>query len=358
VVALDSVLPFSCFLSRSVIPATISSHFGGTEEANMRKTLLLASIVVVTISTGVSMKLSLQNPKVAVDSEPRKVSATLTTAEEHDLQKFLPQTLAWVAMRRQPTNCLLNGQIVDYNFAALYKQYESQEIEISLDVGENTLVAYSDLLLIYIRFKRLREFGLAPRDHQTYCGTSYAALKIWPADSGTGQTSPIVEQARRSQANPKAIEALESNIKEHPVTPENTIRRQETRRVLLRPLDQDSGDDEDPGSEQKNRLYQKILSVIREQAVLGCAPGAVVTATIPDFKIGDPSIYVLINGPGYFVDPYIEWLDFDREASTGEYIAGHRKDLALPEEVAPFRSLIKSKQIGQIKINCPANTAK
>lgn len=322
----------------------------------MRKTLLLGTIVVLAISTGVSMRLSLQSPKVT--AEPRRNSAPLTVAEEHDLQKFLPQTLAWIATRSQPTPCLLNGQIVDYNFAALYKQSESQEIEISLDVSENTLVAYSDPLLIYIRFKRLREFGLAPSEHRTYCGASYADLKLWPVDSGTGQTSPIVEQARRSQANPKAIEALESNIKNDPVTPENTIRRQETRRVLLRPLGQDSWDDEDPGNEQKNRLYQTILSVIREQAVLGCAPGAVVTATIPDFKIGDPSIYVLIDGPAYFGAPYIAWLYFDREASTGEYIAGHRKDIALPEEVAPVRSLIKSKQIGQIKINCPANTAK
>lgn len=323
----------------------------------MRKTLLLGSVVVLAISTGVSMRLSVQNPRTTAGSEPRKDSAPLTTAEEHDLQKLLPQTLAWVAKWKQPTNCLLNGQIVEYNFAALFKQYESQEIEISLDVGENTLVAYSDLLRIYVRFKRLHEFGLAPRDHQTYCGGSYAELKLWPVDSGTGQTSPIVEQARRSQADPKFIEAMESAIKKHPATPENTIRRQETRRDLLRPLGQDSGDDEDPGSVQKTRLYQKILTVIREQAVFGCAPGAVITATIPDFKIGDPSIYVLMNGPGYFGAPYIEWIFFDREASTGEYFAGHMKMFALPDEVEPLRPLIKNKQIGTIKMNCPAKNA-
>lgn len=323
----------------------------------MRKTLLLGSVVVLAISTGVSMRLSVQSPKGTAYSEPRKDSAPLTTAEEHDLQKLLPQTLAWVAKWWQPTNCLLNGQIVEYNFAALYKQYESQDIEISLDVGENTLVAYSDPLLIYVGFKRLHEFGLAPRDIQTYCGTSYAQLKVWPVDSGTGQTSPIVEQARRSQADPKFIEAMEAAIKKHPPTPENTIRRQETRKALLRPLGQDSGDDEDPGGEQKTRLYEKVLAVIREQAVFGCAPRAVVTATIPDFKIGDPSIYVLINGPGYDGLPYIEWIFFDRAASTGEYIAGHRKTFGLPDEVEPLRSLIKSKQIGQIKMNCPPNTA-
>lgn len=323
----------------------------------MRKTLLLGSVVVLAISIGVSMRLSLQGTKGTGGSEIRKSSAPLTTAEEHDLQKLLPQTLAWVATWWQPTNCLLNGQIVDYNFAALYKQYESQEIEISLDVGENTLVAYSDPLRIYVRFKRLHEFGLAPRDLQTYCGTSYAQLKLWPGDSGTGQTSPIVEQARRSQANPKAIEAMESYIKKHPATPENTMRPQETRRVLLRALGQDSRDDEDPGSDQKTRLYEKVLAVIREQAVFGCAPRAVVTATIPDFKIGDPSIYVLMNGPGYFGAPYIEWIFFDREASTGEYIAGHSKTFGLPDEVAPLPSLIKNKQIGQIKINCPAKNA-
>ena len=64
-----------------------------------------------------------------------------------------------------------------------------------------------------------------------------------------------------------------------------------------------------------------------------------------------------MNGPGYGGIPYIEWIFFDREASTGEYIAGHMKTFALPDEVEPVRSLIKSKQIGQVKINCSANTA-
>jgi hypothetical protein len=151
---------------------------------------------------------------------------------------------------------------------------------------------------------------------------------------------------------------MESYIRKHPATPENTIRWQATRSVVLRPLGQDSQDDEDSGSEQKNRLYQKILAVIREQAVFGCAPGAVVTATIPDFKIGDPSIDVLMNGPGNFGAPYVEWIYFDRDASTGEYIARHMKTLGLPDEVEPVRLLIKRKQLGQIKLNCPAKTAK
>lgn len=138
----------------------------------------------------------------------------------------------------------------------------------------------------------------------------------------------------------------------HSPPPEDKVVGEETRRYRMMQGTDGRANKMVDWSDEKTALYDRVLDVIRDQEKLSCTTGETVEVTIPNFNLGDPAIYILINGPFYGGGDYIEWIDFDREPSTGEYSARHMKSLGLPDEVRPLVPLIKSRQIKHLKLGC------
>lgn len=73
---------------------------------------------------------------------------------------------------------------------------------------------------------------------------------------------------------------------------------------------------------------------------------------VPDFEIGDPKIYLLLEASG--TRTTIEWLNFGRDVPSGEYTAELAKNFGLPDEIDIFSRLIKRKQPRQVSVECSA----
>src|SRR6266536_274963 len=281
--------------------------------------------------------------------------ARLTEAEERDLEKLIPQTLSWIATWIQPTNCLVNEEIHKLDFVETYKKYERKEIEAGLEVHERSLVVSLDSLHTSLSFARLYDAGLSPAEFNLFCENSY---KEYEAEVSRLQemNRPRYEEMLKEQRvrDSKSAEVMDRIRKTHPHPTEDGVMGEEMRRYRMTQLTERGGSEIVDWSDEKKALYQRVLDVIRDQTKCAFERVEAVEATIPDFNLGDPAMYVLMRGPFYGGGNYIEWIDFDRNPSTGEYTARHMKSFGLPDEVQPLVPLIKRRQIKQLHLRCPA----
>lgn len=252
--------------------------------------------------------------------------------------------------------CLVNDEIQELDFAETYKKYEGQEIEMGVEIHERSVVVSFDALHTSLSFACLYDSGLSPAEDNLFCENSYKESKAEVSRlqeiNRPGYEEMLKEQRQR---NPKSAEVMDRIRAVHPSPPEDKIVKEETRRFRMTKLTESHAQEVVNWGEKKKALYHRVLEVVRDQAKFGCGPGEKVEVTIPDFNLGDPAIYVLMKGPLYDVGHEIEWIDFDCDLSTGEYTAQHVKSFGLPDEIRSLVSMIKKKQITQLKLECPAN---
>lgn len=313
----------------------------------IRKLLFTLTSAAFTVMSAFPLLLSARPPALIVQDNRTTSPAGLTEAEERDLRQLIPQTLSWIAIWRQPTTCLVSNQIQELDFAATYKKMPNQEIEMDLEIRQRSVEVSFDRLHVSLKFERLYNLGLAPADVNVFCENSYREYKADVAR--VSAQNPIQPNETRSGEQKKPEEVLNRLRQMHPSPPEDQIIGTESRRHTIK--------SEVPAStttdnEEKRVLYGRILEEVRKEIALGCSRGQTNYVTIPDFNIGDPAVYVLINGPYFGGGDYIEWIDFRRDRSSGEYVAQHVKSFGLPAEVDAFVKLIKQKSAKRKTLSC------
>jgi len=99
----------------------------------------------------------------------------------------------------------------------------------------------------------------------------------------------------------------------------------------------------------RDDLVQRVVDEIQRST---CGPGAVIHLTVPAFRLGDPSIYVLskLLPSG---EEEIEWFRFSRDARFGKYTVYRVKSIGLAEEIEFWRPRIEKRTARQIEIRCP-----
>jgi hypothetical protein len=322
----------------------------------MRKVLFILGVSLVVTLVGL-LKLVLP-PRVTESSVKAELQeaqrAKLTEAEERDLQQFIPQTLSWIAAWREPTTCSVNDEIQKLDFAATYKKLREQEIEVGLEIRERSLVVYLDSLQTSLTFERLYPLGLSPAEINLFCEKSYEEYKA-QISRMQELSRPRYEEMQKEQRkrDPKSALAMDKIREMQPSVPEDKVIEKELRRYRLT-QNEASTNAKLLWNDEKKPLYKRVLDVVRDQTKFACMAGEAVEATIPDFKVGDPALYVLIKGPFYGGGEYIEWIDFDRDSSTGEYTARHVKSFGLLDETQSYVGLIRQKQISKLRLKCPA----
>jgi hypothetical protein len=315
----------------------------------------LALTLIVLLSLGVVAGFSLKlfsHEKVRTFRITRRqetMASPLSQSEESDLHKLLSQAL--LSMKtwdgRTDTGCPEVNE-KQFNLTETIKEKEGQEIEIRLDVRENTLVVYLDQLRMYLVFPRLHDKGLAPPIDRQFCEKSYA-------DSvATQKQYPYFERSKKTVRGDPGMTAIIDQINEkYPSPDDDKITREEVRTYRVPTLTAKAVEPYDDWNNEKKDLYKRILEIMQREACLSLSysPNYPVTVTVPDFNLGDPDIHLLLTGHSRNSSS-IEWIIFSRDVSNGKYTAEPAKNLGLADEIKPLIPLIKAKQAKQITVEC------
>lgn len=316
------------------------------------KKLALTLIVILSlvVVAGFSLKLLLHGEVTASRTSRQETMASpLSQTEESDLNKLL--SLALLSMKtwdgRTDTGCPEVNE-KQFNLTETIREKEGKEIEIRLDVRENSLVVYLDQLRMYLVFPRLHDKGLAPPIDRQFCEKSYE-------DSiATQKQYPYFERSKKTVRGDPGMTAIVDRINErYPASDYNKITREESRRYRVPTLTAKAVEPYDAWNDEKRNLYERVLEVAREEALLHCQPDKPVRMTIPDFEIGDPDIHVLLDAPA--TRRTVEWITFSRDVISGKYTAEPAKNLGLADEIKPLIPLIKAKQAKQVTVECRIN---
>ena len=326
----------------------------------MKKVMLIsiATCVLLLIVAFFISRVSSQATQMSINSNHQVSSPSpLTQAEERDLQKFTPQSLAWAATWVEPNNCWLKEDI-PLNLSEVYKRHEGQKVEMRLSITRDHLKVYLVPLHTSLSFTRLYERGLSPPRLDYFCEATYEA-HIANAQRLEQQIHRTGEAIRRQQEaiDPKLGERIEEENKKYPSMSEDKTERQEIKTYLVPPLVGQSIQAEATWNDEKRQLYGQVQSVAQREACysLSNTIGNQVAGTIPDFDVGDPEIYILFEGqPSQFGNGIsIEWIRFKRNPSSGDYTAEHVKNFGLPDETKQLVPLIRKKRVGKVEVKCP-----
>lgn len=311
--------------------------------------LTLAITVLLVLPVVFRLANSSQTREFPILSDREQPNRTkLTEPEERDLAKFVPLALEWTAVWTQPTHCPAGDTVQKLDFAEVYKRHEGQEIEMGVEIYERSLVVSLDALHTSLRFARLYEYGLSPAEGNLFCENSYKESK---AEVTRLQEENHLRYEEERLRNTQATEVMNRIRAMHPPPPDDRVVGEQSRRYLVPQLSK-SRELQPAWSDEKKTLYEQVVEVIRQQAKLGCRPGQTVGAALPDFSVGEPAIYILMSGPFYGGGNYVEWIDFERDPSNGKYTAQHAKSFGLPDEIPSLASLIRRREVKQLRLKC------
>jgi hypothetical protein len=312
------------------------------------KKLALGLVIVIPLVLLIGFKSSLFSQKAKAPTSPARhetLASPLSQAEDSDLQKLLSLALlSFKTWEDGYTGCSdANGK--DFNLADSIKEEEGKERETRLDVRENSLVVYLDPLRMYLVFPRLHDRGLAPPIDRQFCEKSYEDAVA------TQKQYPYFERSKKDVRGDPGMTAVVDEINEKYPSPDyDKITREEVRRYQVPLLNANTIEPYAAWTREKRNLYDRVLEVAREEAIFHCKPDKPVRVTIPDFEIGNPNIYVLLEAPA--TRTTVEWIKFSRDVASGEYIAAPAKNLGLADEVKPLVRLIKREQVKQVSVTC------
>jgi hypothetical protein len=145
-------------------------------------------------------------------------------------------------------------------------------------------------------------------------------------------------------------EIVDQINEKYPSPDYDKVTREEVRTYRVPMLTAEAVEPYEAWNDEKRSLYERVLEVARAEAVLHCQPDKPVLMTVPDFQIGDPDIYVLLDAPA--TRRTVEWITFSRDLSSGEFTAEPAKNLGLADEIKPLVPLIKARQVKQLSVPC------
>jgi hypothetical protein len=276
-----------------------------------------------------------------------EVAAQLTEAEEKDLQKLLRATLlfnkTWL---RTIDGCRQGSEVNRIDIAETIGKKEGQNIGLRLIVRQNSVIVILDSLHLYLVFPRLHSKGLGPAEERTFCENSYE-------ESVQAQKQyQYFDRSKKDVLGDPGLTAIVDLINaRYPSADYDRENRQETRNYLIPTLLTKPVQPYAAWSDEKKGLYQAAIETARNEALLHCKPGKTVKVITPDFDIGDPEIYILLEDPAKKVS--VEWIKFNREVLSAEYKAEHAKNLMLPDEISTLVSLIRAKAVRELTVGCP-----
>jgi hypothetical protein len=282
-------------------------------------TFVLTAAVILLLIGSITLWMSSKSKKIVPENiKPNSAELTLTQQERTDFASFTQKALAWNKTWTAPTNCLKDDKIVQLDFADLIRKHEGQQLETKLIITDDELVVAFDPLHLYLVFPRLHSLGLGLPKTGYFCEQTYE------------------EYSGKSR---KRIDKINDNS------------LKETKWFQFAPIKEAPTEQYNVWDDRKKRLFEHVLAVATDAAGWHCNKGDYVSIVIPDFQVGDPSIHVLLKAPGSNTTT-IEWINFYRDSSTGEFIAQHVKNFGLRDEIEPLIPLIKQKQVRAVNIQC------
>jgi hypothetical protein len=317
------------------------------------KKLAVTLLVLLSLGAvaGFSVKLFSHEKVRAFRNTTRQetMASQLSQSEESDLNKLL--SLALMSMKtwdaRTGTGCPeVDGK--PFVLTQEIKEKEGREIEIKLDVRENSVVVFLDQLRMYLVFPRLHDQGLAPPIERQFCEKSYEE------SVATQKKYPYFERSKKTVRGDPGMTAIVDEINgRYPYPDDDRITRQETRRYQVPILSALPVEPFETWSKEKKLLYERILQIVNTEGCLGLnrAPNSPVTVIIPDFQVGDPEIHLWFKGDS-IQHSSVEWIRFSREVNSEEYAAEPVKNLGLLDEIKFLVPLIKARQVKQVALAC------
>jgi hypothetical protein len=287
---------------------------------------IAASVTAFAVLFGCSPpRLEARRNSLPQTAEAHIVSQGLTEAEEEAFKQLLPQTLAWMQMWQPNSTCidetpdeLLSGGFKrlkqpnesSVNLPKLFQQYEGKQVDVKLKVTPYRLEVYLIQIQTLLKFNRL-------------AGDKLEALR------------------------PSYICSLSA---------ENFGTDYETTTYIIPSLSETPSSSKETWSGDKELLHKQLVQTIENELCfsLSYVAGRPIKVTIPDFKVGDPEIYILLEGERtkYSDGVSIEWIKFTRKGINGQYSTEAIKNFGLPDETKELIKLIKERRAEQFEAKC------
>jgi hypothetical protein len=205
-------------------------------------------------------------------------------------------------------------------------------------------------------FRLLKDLGLSAPTISYFCENSYDEY-ITAERHKVEQQRPVDEEImERAKAAPQISAILRSlenkGSKESPSEVQWEVRTYtvpDQAKQTVAPFDS--------WNEEKKHLFERILVIARKEVErVFCESGKSTTITVPDFSVGDPSIYLLVEPPSgdesSIDETSILSIQFTRNDSTGEYDGYLGKTFGLPDELNWYRPLIEKRGAKELSIIC------
>lgn len=325
----------------------------------MRK-LFIGSIIVLPLLVVVCIKVRVATSSKAGDlhlEQPVGSPLLLTSAEEADLKKLTDQAVSWALIwNTQPTKCLQGDTVTPLDLRKTYEQHRGQQVEMTVVITEANVGVYLAPLHIKLGFRRLKDIGLSPPSPGYFCENSYQEY-VAAETRKAEQQRPVGEQIReRAEADPQ-ISAILKSLRNKDSEASTSKVQQDVRSYKIPDLAEHPVTPFGSWGEDKKQLFDRVAVISRKKVEeVFCEPGKSTRIIVPDFSVGDPSIYVLVEPPSSdnssIDETSILWIQFTRNASTGNYDAYLVKSFGLPDELDWYRPLIENRRAKELNIIC------
>src|SRR5207248_1359906 len=144
----------------------------------------------------------------------------------------------------------------DFNLSETIKEVEGQQIQVRLDLRENSLVVYLDALRMYLVFPRLHDRGLAPPIDRHFCEKSYDAAVA------AQKQYPYFERSKKDVRGDPGMTAIIDEINEkYPSADYDKTTRQEARKYQVPILTTKDVSPYAAWSDDHKNLYERIMKV-------------------------------------------------------------------------------------------------
>lgn len=278
-------------------------------------TLFLAwNSLLKTESSKSQEKHNNQEYHISVDKKEMVQTNNLTSEEENELKKLIPQVLAWTYRWNLNLSCYQDtlesiqtrGAGNEKKWMEKYKKSENKETKVRVEVLPGQIIAYVDQIGVKIRINRINGTRLEALGPEQIC---YPIPKN--TNSYTIQVPSLVSSKVFSVENEEA----------------------------------------------KKRLYERVVKLVKKNACFSLSNSSnneTIRITLPNFNIGDPEIYVLLQGnkTEYSNGVSIDWIRFDLNNQDEEFYPILDKNFGLPDEVTSFVKPINQYKLESFEVSC------
>ena len=244
-----------------------------------------------------------------------KQKTELTLNETENLKKLIPQVLAWAYKWKLNLGCYVNSienikindtRDNDTSWIKNYKNIKNKDVEVKIEVSEYQIIAYVELVGVKLKFNRINGSRLESLRPERICSLS--------------------------------SEKLSDNYVIHNIFFSESLSDSLNNNVI------------------KKNLYGRIVELVKGNACysLSNESGGKIRITVPDFEVGDPEIYILLQGnkTNFSDGVSIDWIRFGLSSEDNQYQPILEKNFGLLDETASRKKIIKENQIRTFEVSC------